>query len=350
MSQEQLFIGRNLLDDLARFARPLGSRFAVITDSVMEALFARAVFDALKKIGCDVSLFSVPAGEPSKTRETKALLEDRLIAQKFGRDSCIIAVGGGVILDLVGFLAATYCRGVPLLFVPTSLLAMADASLGGKNGVNHPLGKNMIGTIYPPKATFMDLNALSTLSEKEFKNGYAEIIKHGLIADAKLFELMEKSAPKPPLEEIIRLSTAVKKAILDKDPLEKGERVILNFGHTVGHALETLSAYHLSHGEAIAIGMALESLICRQLGFLTEQETQRIFSIFKRYGFSLKPPAEKRILYETMCRDKKAKQGRPRFVILKTIGAVVPFDGEYCTEVDEPTFSEAYELLSHSAE
>jgi len=262
----------------------------------------------------------VPPGESSKTREWKARIEDQMLEAGFGRDCQIIAFGGGVINDLAGFVAATYCRGVAWIAIPTTLLAMVDASIGGKVAVNAPLGKNMIGAFHPPEEVIVDFNLLKSLPEREWKNGVAEIIKYGLIKDPSLLEA-------PRSLKAIKRSIAIKKEIVAADPKEKGLRRILNFGHTVGHALEQLSDYQLSHGEAVAMGMR----VATRMSGLRKEEIARVEACLDREGFEEIPLSEK--ILEVIKLDKKARNGLPRFVLLEEIGKVRSFAGEYCREI-----------------
>ncbi len=225
-----------------------------------------------------------------------------------------------MINDLAGFVAATYCRGVEWIAIPTTLLGMVDASIGGKVGVNTPLGKNMIGAFHPPKEVILDFNFLESLPEREWKNGVAEIIKYGLIKDPSLLEA-------PRSHEAIKRSIAIKQEIVAADPKERGLRRILNFGHTVGHALELLSDYQLSHGEAVAMGMR----VATRMSQLKKEEVERVEACLEREGFQEIPLSEK--ILEVIKLDKKACNGLPRFVLLEEIGKACSFAGEYCREI-----------------
>lgn len=272
----------------------------------------------------------VPPGEQSKSRACKEWIEDQIFKAGFGRDSEIVAFGGGMINDLAGFVAATFCRGIPWIAIPTSLIAMVDASIGGKVGINTPFGKNLIGAFHPPKEVFLDFRYLDTLPEKEWRNGEAEIIKCGLIADPSIL-----SAPRS-TRSILR-AIEIKKKIVAKDPKEKGLRRILNFGHTVGHALEKVSNYEISHGEAIAHGMR----VAAHLSELTNDELQIIEQLLSPFP---KWPLGKELL-ETLRLDKKAKNGLSRFVLLEKIGAVRSFGGEYCTTMSEAKIRCAFQKV-----
>ncbi len=336
------------MEKLPPFLDQLASRFALITDSQVLALYGKKIEEWLNKRNIKVQTFSFPAGEQAKTRETKQKLEDELLAHQFDRESGIIALGGGVVTDLAGFVAATYLRGIPYISMPTTLLGMVDAGIGGKTGVNTPAGKNLIGALYPPQAVFIQPDMLSSLSEKEMQNGLAEVIKYGLIASETLFDLLENQEEftQPVLFQLIYHSLAVKKKVVEADPTEKGLRRILNFGHTIGHAIETLENYQISHGAAVAIGMRIESALSLRLGHLKKGGFERIERILKKYRYPLYLPklATPEKLVQAMARDKKASSGAPRFVLLKTIGEPLSFDGHYCTTIDEKLL---YEILSH---
>jgi 3-dehydroquinate synthase len=351
-------VGSGLLKDLHYLKQSLvmlGSRFALITDEQVGPLYGMPLRSALVAEGLDVSLFSIPCGEEVKSRKTKEELEDRLFENGFGRDTCILAMGGGVVTDLAGYLAGTYCRGVPFVMLPTSLLGMVDASIGGKTGVNTPHGKNLIGCICQPKKVIIDSSVLSSLSLSEMRNGVVEIIKHGLIADISLFQFLEEHSRQllnldpAILDRVIFESCRIKKEIVEQDEKEQGKRRLLNLGHTVGHALESLSHYAIAHGEAVAIGLLVESWLAVQMGHLQQSSFDRIRSILEAYALSLKLPARfsPSSLLNTMKLDKKSIKGRPRFVILDEIGSPLEYAGAYCTSVDETLIKDALQWMSH---
>lgn len=334
---------------IAQQLTSFAARFAVITDDKMAPLYGNQLCESLKKSGAEAFLFSFPSGEHSKTRATKEHLENQLFEKGLGRDTCIIALGGGVVTDLAGYLAATYCRGVPLMMIPTSLLGMVDASIGGKTGVNVPYGKNMLGCIYQPKKVIIDLSTLQSLPVNELRNGVVEMIKHGLIADAAFFEYLEKHADQllaldvTVLKKVIFDSCRIKKEIVEQDEKENGKRVLLNFGHTVGHALEGVTDYAISHGEAVAIGILVESHLALQLGHLKQMSFDRIRKIFVKYGLPLQLPSKYPIqaIMEKMILDKKSLKGKPRFTIIDGIGSPL----KYCTHVDEAQIQKALQWM-----
>ncbi len=326
-----IHIGQHLLDVsvlISLFPMLQTKRLAIITDSHLVHQLGATLQQQFSALGLSAELLSFPAGEEHKTRETKQQLEDSLLAKQFGRDTCLLALGGGVVTDLVGFLAATYCRGVPVIYLPTTLLAMVDASIGGKTGVNTPLGKNMIGTVTQPHAVVMDTRVLRTLSLAEWRNGIPEMIKHSLIADPALFTQLSQCVSLHPfpddsrLVDIIYQNCLIKKTIVEEDEYEQGQRQLLNFGHTIGHAIEILENYTLGHGEAIAIGMLVECYLAMQTLGLQKSVLTSLHDTLRAYGLPLKTSVFKdqtRFL-RALTLDKKSIQTVPRFVLLDTIG------------------------------
>jgi 3-dehydroquinate synthase len=323
-------------------------KVVIITDEHIEKLYKRDL-EVL-----DVGIFSFPPGENFKTRETKAMLEDHLFTHNYGRDSIIVGIGGGVVNDVAGFLASTYCRGVPLIQIPTSLLAMVDASIGGKTGVNTPYGKNLVGTFYPPQEVWIDGRFLTTLPERQKINGIVEIIKASLIASPSLFEELFEQVDQwqanalDLLMDLIFESVEIKLDIVERDPEEeKGIRRQLNLGHTFGHALEVLEGYQMEHGEAIAIGTLVSCYISQKMGYLDQTSFERIQEIFKLYNVPLRIQKMHNFddMMATLIRDKKSLKSSPRVVLLEQIGEVATFDGEYCTEVDFPLLEEAIDWM-----
>ncbi len=323
-------------------------KVAIITDETIEELYREKIEHF------DLKIFSISPGETAKTRDTKALLEDHLLAHNFGRDTLIIALGGGVVGDIAGFLASTYCRGVPLVQIPTTLLAMVDAAIGGKNGVNTPYGKNMVGTFYPPKEVLIDGQFLTSLPLVEKTNGLIELLKAALIASPALFEAMRQGADRwlaNDLEfqmERIYESAAIKRDIVEADPKEEGLRRSLNLGHTFGHALEMLENYTISHGQAVASGILGSCYISQKMGLLSSDAFKDIQELFELYQIPLKSPHKHTIdnWMGALARDKKAKMGTPRFVLLDKLGSVAEFEGHYCSEVDFPLIEEAILWMS----
>lgn len=343
----EIEIGSGLLHLQTDFLRSIASQFALITDDRMVSLYGESLYRSLTGAGLKVHLFSFPNGEQHKTAATKEALDNQMLKQGLGRDSAIIALGGGVVTDIAGFIASTYCRGIPHVMMPTSLLGMVDASIGGKTGINSPYGKNMIGSIYQPQKVVIDLLTLKTLPKKDMACGIVEMIKHGLIADKKLFEILEAHTLSTLDEELLKTtifeSCRIKKEIVEFDEKETGQRHLLNFGHTIAHALEQLTNYSLSHGEAVAIGIIVESYLAKALGILDNSSLERIRTILMRYGLPLQIPQifPIKTLLNTMALDKKSVKGTPRFVLLKEIGSPFTSHSDYCTSVKESILIEA---------
>lgn len=314
-------------------------RVAVITDSKLIKIYGKQL---VALFGAGSSLLHFPAGEASKCREMKNYLEDNLISAKFGRDSAIIAFGGGVVGDLAGFVASTYFRGVPYFQVPTSIIAQVDSSIGGKTAIDLPAGKNLIGGFYQPKGVFIDVDLLDTLPEEEFVNGLAEVVKHAMIMDRKLFEFLEEnvsailSKDKKILVEMLKRSCAIKAEVVGKDLKETNLRKILNFGHTVGHALETLSDYGLNHGRAVSIGMAAEAFISLKAGFLSAEKDLRLSRLIRRFGLPTKLPSESppEEIMKAMGMDKKNEKGKVHYTLPSGIGEMKRIHGKYAIPVN----------------
>lgn len=310
------------------------NKIAVVTNPTVKALHGKAVVEGLKSAGFAVMSIEIPDGEEYKTLEWANHIYTALLVNSFDRKSALVALGGGVIGDLTGFAAATYMRGVPFVQVPTTLLSMVDSSVGGKTGVNHPMGKNMIGAFYQPKYVLMDLDVLKTLPKEEFIAGMAEVIKYGVIADAELFGYLEVhrnrilSLDPDALGYIIRRSCEIKAGVVAKDERESGLRAILNFGHTIGHAIETLMNYTMRHGEAVAVGMVYAARLARSTGLCDPSVPERIESIVSAYGLPkdmsvLPKPLSAQEIMDAMQVDKKAESGKVRFVLPTRIGDVV---------------------------
>lgn len=319
-------------------------KFAVITDSEVEPLYAMPICNALKEAGYACDMFVFPAGEKSKVRATKERLEDAMLEKGYRRDCCVIAVGGGVVSDLAGFLAGTFGRGVPFINYATTLLAAADASIGGKTAVDTDLATNLIGLIYQPLKVYVDIDAWKTLPRKHLVNGMAETVKHACLADKELFTYLEDH-----MEEIYACDAdactyisehncAVKYEVVMKDEKEKNLREILNLGHTVGRAIETVSDYQLLHGEAVSVGMVAQVLLGCQCGYVTEAEKDRVIALLTQAGLPVTIPEyiDREQLVRKLYTDKKVRDGKLRFVFQKGIGEVMTFGEEvYAREVPE---------------
>jgi 3-dehydroquinate synthase len=307
------------------------NRYIIITDSRVGDLHGQKVLNTLRKMDLQLDLVEFPAGETSKNIRTGLHLIESLIALGADRHSALIALGGGVVGDMTGFIASIYMRGIPFFQIPTTLLAQVDSSIGGKTGIDLPAGKNLLGTFYQPQAVFIDLTFLLTLSEKEFNNGIPEIIKYGIIEDPGLLNILEDSRAAiqkrdlPLLEKMVAKSCRIKKRIVEMDEKESGLRRILNFGHTIGHAVESESGYTLSHGEAVSIGMICAAALSEKLKYLPSGERERIESIIKAFGLPFRIPKglDTRAILTRMTKDKKKKGQVLPFVLIKKMG--LPF-------------------------
>ena len=329
-----------LADVLTR--RCPAARYAIIADTTVAGLYGDAVRAAAGAAGpCD--LFSFPAGEWNKSREQWAALSDAMAHTGIGRDGAVIALGGGVSGDLAGFVAATYRRGIPFVQVPTSLLAMVDSSIGGKTGVDTTHGKNLVGAFHQPRAVIADVTMLRTLPSPHIQAGLAEAIKHGAIADRGHFdrigELREALVARDPeaLDEIVARSVAIKADVVADDAKESGHRAVLNFGHTVGHAVETVSGYGLLHGEAVAIGMAVEAALGTAMGITSVGTVDRLRRALEALNLPTDPgDASPDAILEAMAHDKKSRGGTVKFAFLKEIGQVARSEGgEYTFSAPE---------------
>ncbi len=327
-----ILIGRGLLAQLPSLLKqhcpaPL---YAVITDSHVGPKYAEPVITGLRAAGMAAELFTFPAGEWNKTRETWAALSDGLLDAHLGRDGAVIALGGGVVGDVAGFVAATYLRGIPYVQVPTSLLAMIDSSIGGKTGVDVPSGKNLLGAFHQPRLVVADLDALATLPAPQLAAGMAEAVKHGVIADAEYFAGLERdqqplmAREAGALEQMVKRSVQIKAEVVAADEREVGRRAILNFGHTIGHAIEATSGYGVLHGEAVAIGMALESQLAERAGVAEAGTAARIARLLARYSLPLQLPDAAAVdaLLEAMRHDKKSRSGELRLALPIRIGTM----------------------------
>jgi 3-dehydroquinate synthase len=340
----EIIVGRGVLAQLPRLLRERcpAHRYALITDSRVGTLYGERVSALLADAGLPARVFTFPAGEWNKDRATWADLCDRLVDAGVGRDGAIVALGGGVAGDLGGFVAATLHRGLPYAQVPTTVLAMIDASIGGKTGVDLPVGKNLVGAFHQPRFVLADIDTLGTLPRNQVAGGCAEAIKHGVVADATYAAAVGESAAaclaRQPdaLAALVERSIRIKAAIVAEDPAERGRRQVLNFGHTVGHALESRSGYELLHGEAIAIGMSVEAWLAEHVGVAEPGTQRRLRDLLARFELPVAVPAALPCddLLDAMRHDKKGRAGSLRFALPKTIGAMAQSgDGEWTVEI-----------------
>ncbi len=321
-------------------------RYAVITDTQVGRHYGGRVVEALAAEGMAATLFEFPAGEWNKTRDIWSQLTDDLLRAGFGRDSAIIALGGGVAGDLAGFIAATYMRGLPVVQIPTTLLAMLDSSVGGKTGVDTSAGKNLVGAFHQPRLVLIDPTVLATLPEPQFVAGLAEAIKHGLILDAAYFESIAGDldavfAREPSvLTDLVARSVEIKAEVVGRDERESGYRKVLNFGHTVAHAQEAISGYEWLHGEAVAAGMALEAEIGEAAGITRPGVAERVREVLEaaRLPVALDEDIDHARYFEAIELDKKREGGRVRYTLIDDIGRVAGSEeGGWTHEVPDET-------------
>lgn len=328
----EILLGQELLLEIPRLLDRYAPahRYALICDQTVGDLYGRSVQAALgDPPRC--SLFSFPPGERYKTRETWGFLTDRMLEEGFGRDAAIVALGGGVTGDMAGFVAATFLRGIPCVQVPTSLLAMIDSSVGGKTGVDTVYGKNLVGAFHQPSVVVIDGSTLATLPMEHITAGIAEAVKHGAIADARYLEWIVSNRDSllnrdvTTLLELIHRSIDIKAAIVSMDETEHGKRAVLNFGHTVGHALEAATDFELLHGEAVAIGMIAEAELGVRVGITDSSTARTLKTAVEALQLPTRIPADLSIqsLVEAMAQDKKARRGSTRFNLIEGIGRVL---------------------------
>ncbi|MBR2045221.1 MAG: 3-dehydroquinate synthase [Agathobacter sp.] len=333
-----------LVEDIERGLAGKVRKFAVITDSNVADLYAKPISEGLVRAGYEVDLFVFSAGEKSKTRETKARIEDAMLEKGYRRDCCIIAVGGGVVTDISGFIAGTYGRGVPFINYATTLLAAADASVGGKTAVDTPLATNLIGLFNQPEKVYIDIASWSTLPEREVRSGMAETIKHACLASEDMFEFLEENMDdimsfRPfACEYIAENNCQIKYKVVMQDEREAGLREVLNLGHTVGRAVETVSDYRLLHGEAVAIGLVAQAMLSESFGYMDGEQVSRVITLLEKAGLPTSIPeyVDRELLVKKLYTDKKVRNGKLRFVLQKGIGDVVEFSpGVFAIAVEE---------------
>ncbi len=338
-------IGSGLLGEPRHYGSAAGRKLRLITDENVAAHYLAQVMQTLK-LGPDEVLV-LPPGEPQKTWDNAGRVLDWLLAQRLSRDACVVALGGGVIGDLAGFCAAIYQRGIDFVQIPTSLLAQVDSSVGGKTGVNHARGKNLIGAFHQPIAVIADTDPLKTLPRRELLAGLAEVIKYGMLADIGLFGWLERNLDRllalddEALAEIVERCCSIKARIVCLDERESGPRALLNLGHTFGHAIETHTGYtQWLHGEAIAVGLVLAADLSARMGWIRAEEAARCEKLVARAGLPVQPPAgmTPAQFRELMGADKKVQAGKLRLVLLRGLG-----QAELTTEFEEAQLQETLE-------
>jgi 3-dehydroquinate synthase len=354
-----ILVAPGLLTQVGAMARKVAPahRYALITDSNIESLYAGEVESQFER--GTVEVLTVSAGEASKTRDMWSRLTDQMLGKGYGRDSAVIALGGGVIGDLAGFVAATFMRGIPVVQVPTSLVAMVDASIGGKTAVDTFAGKNLVGAFHPAAAVLIDPYLLATLPLRELRAGFAEIIKHGVIADepyllevasgasellstAASRQLSESGAMSDRMVSLIVRSVEIKAEVVSRDEREEGLRTVLNFGHTIGHAVEMVSGYSLLHGEAVAIGMALESKLAERIGLAQTGTAATVIRTLQIAGLPTDLPTDcgADAVLEAMRSDKKGRSGKTRFALPRRIGGMAGEDTGWTVSVGDDQLRE----------
>ncbi|HID97476.1 MAG TPA: 3-dehydroquinate synthase [Thermodesulfobacteriaceae bacterium] len=339
-----ILIGPGLLTDLGSDLNSFGlaSRYIIITDSNVEDFLALDLVELLRQSGIHADLVSFPAGEESKHMNTVVQLAKRMIALGADRQSAILALGGGVVGDVAGFLASIYMRGIPFVQIPTTLLAQVDSSVGGKTGVDLPEGKNLLGTFCQPARVYADIGVLATLPGTEIRNGLAEVIKYGMIRSPDLFQFLEErwwdviNLEPETTAHIVSSSCTIKADVVVKDEREGGLRRILNFGHTIGHAVEAAADYKIAHGEAVAIGMAVISTLAATRGLMDQSDLTRLNNLLDRFDLPRHVPAGLRTvsLIHLLQHDKKSADGKVHFVLPEGIGRVVISDQVTTEEIE----------------
>ena len=348
-----IYIGSDLLGSRKILSKHIvGKQVAIISNETVAPLYLKKLEAALE--GYTLSAVILPDGEAYKNWETLQLIFDGLLTARFDRKSTLIALGGGVIGDMAGFAAACYQRGINFIQVPTTLLSQVDSSVGGKTGINHPLGKNMVGAFYQPQAVLIDIDSLATLPRRELCAGLAEVIKYGLICDAQFLGWLEINLERildldpVAVTEAIQQSCMAKARVVALDERESGLRETLNLGHTFGHAIETHMGYGVwLHGEAVAAGTVMALEMSRRLGYISAEDRDRVIRLLKRAELPVVPPVEMRPdhFIEHMAVDKKVKAGRVRFVLLSGLGNAVVL-GDYPEEILHDTLVADYRAIA----
>ncbi len=339
-----IYIEQGILDRLSDYLSRLSqrSKYLIVTDSHVKELYGNNVLKSMIDSRFETYLFSFPAGEEQKNIDTKIDIESYMFEKKFGRDSVIIALGGGVVGDLSGFTASTFNRGIPYVQIPTTILAQVDSSIGGKTAIDVPYGKNLIGTFYQPKMVIIDPLVLKSLPNEEYIAGMAEVIKHAIIQDESLFKLLYDqsdaimSRDMDLLERIIEWNCDIKRRVVEEDEKEGNLRRILNYGHTIGHAIETLMDYQSLHGECVAMGMLVEAEIARISGYLDASRVKDIEELVSKFSLPTFVPAKlsEEAIYQATLLDKKAVKNEPIYSLPKDIGTMLELEGQYGVQID----------------
>lgn len=327
----QILFGHTILEEIGALCRSqkLGRCVAVITNPTVGAYYYETVRASFVTAGFTVHKIEVPDGEEYKNSETLLHIYDQLISNGLDRSAFIAALGGGVVGDMAGFAAATFLRGIPFVQMPTTLLAQVDSSVGGKTGINHPKGKNLIGAFYQPRLVMIDAAVLDTLPDREYLSGLAEVVKYGIVLDSELFDFIRTNTDQlvardtDCLLSVIQKSCQIKASIVEQDEREASLRAVLNYGHTIGHAVETLTGYvRYKHGEAVAIGMVQAAKISEAMGFSSQDDTAKIIEVLKQLHLPVDLPTFEAGAYaDALLRDKKVREGGLNFVLNRGIGS-----------------------------
>ena len=325
----------------------LGSKVLIVTDSNVDRFYAQDCIAILSKAGLEISKFVFPAGEANKNLNTVKDIYQACMENKFERQDTIIALGGGVVGDIAGFATATYLRGINFIQLPTSLIAQCDSSVGGKTGVDFEGGKNLVGAFYQPKAVYINVNALQTLPEREYISGLAEVVKHAIVRDKHFFEFIEQNAGKillrdsEVLEHVVGINCSIKARVVESDEKENNLRAILNFGHTIGHAIESVLKFSLLHGECVALGMVAACHIASKIEIMEKREANRVLSLLETLKLPVKcGNLDIEAVNKQMAYDKKNTAGKNNFILPKRIGEVVSL-----SDVEEEIIREAIGIL-----
>ncbi|WP_018249933.1 3-dehydroquinate synthase [Orenia marismortui] len=326
-------IGYDILSKVGQYLKELnlGSKVMIITNELVDSLYGREVEQAIKEAGFEVNIAKIGDGEEYKSLDTAKDLYDQAVDINLDRSSTILALGGGVVGDIAGFIAATYMRGVNFVQIPTTVLAQVDSSVGGKVAVNHPQGKNLIGAFYQPKLVVADIKVLSTLEQRQLKAGLAEVIKYGVIWDEGFFHFLEDKREEileldiETMEYLLKRCCEIKAEVVAQDEREMDIRAILNYGHTIGHALEAVTDYQrFVHGEGVAIGMVAAAKLANKLGILDLADVEKQEQLVKDFGLAVSFDALKiNKIIKALAKDKKVKDGMLRFILAEEIGKVV---------------------------
>ncbi len=321
----------------------VNNKILIVTDSNVGDLYGQKLYASLQDNGFATYLFSFPAGEEQKNINTKLDIEKFMFENGFGRDSLIIALGGGVVGDIAGFTASTFNRGIPYIQVPTTIVAQSDSSIGGKTAIDVPYGKNLIGTFYQPKMVLIDPAVLLTLADQDYYSGMGEVIKHAIIKDKELFSYLKNNRDAlikknlSVLEKMIAYNCQIKRKVVEQDEKEGNLRMILNYGHTIGHAIEKLTHYKMLHGECVAIGMAVEADISNKMAYLDSDSVKELKELIRGFNLPHQVPGSISIedIYQATFLDKKTIQNRPRYSLPESIGTMLQLDGKYSIEVEQ---------------